>query len=675
MIRFDVATRDAIFDQLVNLGDRNNKTLGFLPYAGFRVAALEGRIAVALNADESVLGYCLFDLPRNVVRIVQLCVSSSARGGNLARELVEAVSARHADRLGLVLKCRADWPADKMWPKLGFTAQTQVPGRSKQQHPLTVWWRSNGHTDLFTLLAAQRVGRNAAVDSNVYSDLHSAKLRHGAKHTAVLADFIADDQLRLFLLPSLEEEIYATGDPVERTRFLNAKLHYARAAQAATAETVEWLLSDIPPRAMAKDESLRRDAKYVAEAHANDIDLFITRDEGALKFLSQKAALLGVEVLHPTAVPTYLDVERASTAYQSAQLQNTDFTVGRLDRELTTEEVNRLLDRPGGERLTEFRALLSELAGRSTSDVDRQVLFDGAGHLWAVWATRRSGALEVPLLRIASGPLQQTLAAQLSKVLRDAANSNKKTVIRATDPHLQRGVVAALIADGYYAEGGNLIALTLPIIGTWDDAAAAAREATGSNGEGALTRLFEPSFNPSVTQTAEIERILFPVKILGQGLPNYLVPIKRPFATQLLGYPASLMSRPSALGLSREHVYYGSRRGPLTPPGRILWYVSGKTDPSVVASSNLVEVREDTPERLHRLHSRLGVWSRSDVERAARRGRAVALRFTGTEVFPRPVGLDRMRAMAGVGQRLLLRSAITLDEHLYERIYREGVRR
>ena len=154
-----------------------------------------------------MLGYCLFDLPHDVVRIVQLCVSDAARGTKLARSLVDAVSTRHADRLGLVLKCRADWSADKMWPHLDFTAQTQVPGRSKEQHPLTVWWRSHGHADLFTLLDEQREGRAAAIDSNVYCDLHSAKARQGAKHTAILAPLIADDRLNLILLPSLESEI------------------------------------------------------------------------------------------------------------------------------------------------------------------------------------------------------------------------------------------------------------------------------------------------------------------------------------------------------------------------------------------------------------------------------------------------------------------------------------
>jgi hypothetical protein len=158
-------------------------------------------------------------------------------------------------------------------------------------------------------------------------------------------------------------------------------------------------------------------------------------------------------------------------------------------------------------------------------------------------------------------------------------------------------------------------------------------------------------------------------------VPNFLIPIKRPYASQLLGHPASLWDRPDDLGLSREHVYYGSRRGPIRAPARVLWYVTGATDPSVIASSTLLEVHVDTPWRLHRRYARLGVWGLQDVERAARGGRAAAFRFTDTELFRSPVGLDRIRALAPRGRNLLLRSAQALDENWFEAVYREGVRR
>lgn len=675
-IRFDLAADPAILEQVIELGDRNSKTLGFLPYAGFRAAAAEGRIAVAHADDGRVVGYCLFDLPRDVVRIVQVCIGAEARGTGLTRALVDAVSARHSGRLGLVLKCRSDWPADNMWPRLDFVAQTQVPGRSRERHPLTVWWRSHGHADLFTLLDEYKAAsRPAAIDSNVYCDLHSAKNRQGSKHTAVLAPLIADDELNITLLPSLEKEIYATNDHAERTRFLNAKLNYTRATNPFSPAILDHLIAAIPPDVLAKDASLQRDAELIAEAYANGIDLFITRDQKAIRHLLEPAAELAINLLHPTEVPTYLDVEQTHHAYQPAQLEETTFTVRRLDRALTADEVALLLDKADGERLTDLRRTLADLAGRSTADVQRSVLFDGDANLRAAWAEQDSAALEVPLLRIPEGTLQTTLAAQLSQMLRRDATMRGKFVVRITDPHVPRTVRAMLTADGFYPDAEGLAALTLPITGTWPEVSAKAQAVADHQDADALLRLLELPENPSSAQTVELERLWAPAKILAQGITNYLVPIKPPFASQLLGHPASLISRPDDLGLSREHVYYSSRRGQVRPPARILWYVSGKTEPSAIATSNLVEVRVDTPTRLHRLYARLGVWDLSDIDSAASNGKAAAFRFTGTEMFTNPVGLDRIRALAPKGRRLLLRSAQELGDQWYERIYREGVQR
>lgn len=675
-IRFDAARDPGVLNDVIALGDRNSRTLGFLPYAGFGAAAAEDRIVVA-QANGVVLGYCLFDLPRDIVRIVQVCISEQARGAGLAKTLVDAVGARHPGRLGLVLKCRADWPADQMWPKLGFVPQTQVPGRSRERHLLTVWWRSHGHADLFSLLEETRAtGRAAAIDSNVYSDLHSGLHREGSRGTAVLAPLIAAGDLNLVLLPSLREETYATSNAQERKRFLHAQVHYAYKDAPSRRETLERLITDIPDHVLAKDASLRRDAKLIAEAHANGIDLFVTRDRNAIRYLFEPAAELDIDVVHPSDVPTLLDVEAAADSYRPAQLEETTYTIQRLGRALHAEEVSSLLDRSGGERIVALRSQLEDLASRSTADMHRNVLLSANDDLQATWAeSTTSDVLEVPLFRIPGGPLQTTLAAQLSRQLRTEALHQGRNIIWIQDLHMPRHVHNVLVADGFYADESGLTALVLPLSGPWAEVSAAAQHVAQGQSTGPLSRLLQLPGTPSPAQTFELERLWSPVKIFGQGIANYLVPIKPAFASQLLGHPASLMNRTDDLGLSREHVYYSSRRGPVQPPGRILWYVSGRNEGAVVATSNLVEVRVDTPRRLHRLYARLGVWQLSDVINAAKKDQAAAFRFTNTEIFTRPVGLDRVRAAAPNGQRLLLRSTQVLTDEWYERIYREGVQR
>lgn len=666
----------SLLAEITALGDANSKTLGFLPFAGFRCAATAGRIAVATSPDGSVAGYCLFDLPRDVIRIVHLCIDNRARGKGLARALIDAVSARHADRLGMVLKCRADWPADKMWPALGFTAQTRVVGRSKQRLPLTVWWRSHGHEDLFTLLDRARADQRAiAVDSNVYSDLHSVKKRAGAQHSALLAPLIADQKVNMVLLPTLQTEIYQTKDPEDCRRFLSAQLNYTRVSGAATPYVLDDLHRAIPAALLTQDPSLANDARLIAEAHANDVDIFVTRDENARTYLTATAEKHGIDVVHPSELPTFLHSEEFDFAYRPVQLEETAFVTKRLDRGLSDTELNAFLNKPAGERLKRLRELVADLAARATSDVLRTAVHDENGLLQGVWATHKGDArLDVPLIRVRPGALQTTVARQVAHILRAAAVDDQMNVIRITDPYVERGVMTALEDAGFGSHESGTTALVLPTTGTWAEVSATAQGVVANVGE-ELARFLELPESPSTTQTAEFERLWAPAKILGQGIRNFLVPIKPEFSSQLLGYPASLMSRSADLGLSREHVYYCNRPGPVRSPARILWYASGKQYGVVFASSNLVEATSDTPARLHRRFSRLGVWTVNDIATAASNGRAAALRIEETELFPRPVPLERLRALWPDGRHLLLRSAQEVTDEAYEQIYLEGTRK
>lgn len=57
----------------------NRRYLGFLPEGGFIDRALKGTLLVAIRGD-TTLGYVLYDLPRDRVKIVHLCVALEARG-------------------------------------------------------------------------------------------------------------------------------------------------------------------------------------------------------------------------------------------------------------------------------------------------------------------------------------------------------------------------------------------------------------------------------------------------------------------------------------------------------------------------------------------------------------------------------------------------------------------
>ena len=138
------------YDQVLELGNANTRTLGLLPYSAIRDAAANG--GVLGYVDDGVLhGYVLFArlIRSGRIRLTHLCVDAEHRGSGIARELVEAIVERNPNRTGIRLSCREDYEAHHRWPSLGFEKWGEKPGRSKAGDPLVVWWRPIAALSLF----------------------------------------------------------------------------------------------------------------------------------------------------------------------------------------------------------------------------------------------------------------------------------------------------------------------------------------------------------------------------------------------------------------------------------------------------------------------------------------------------------------------------------------------
>ncbi|WP_234335998.1 hypothetical protein [Streptomyces sp. NRRL S-920] len=179
-----------------------------------------------------------------------------------------------------------------------------------------------------------------------------------------------------------------------------------------------------------------------------------------------------------------------------------------------------------------------------------------------------------------------------------------------------------------------------------------------------------------------VERAWWPAKVVDSQLPSFLVPIEPRWSTELFNVPAMLLPRSDVLGISREHVYYRSsgHRGE-SVPARLLWYVSkgvaGQDGQMVVGSSRLDDVVIDEPDTLHSKFEHLGVYGRVEVRSVAdASGNAMALRFSDTEIFPKPVTLRRLNSLAeSLGLRLSLMSLSKISNELFQAVYEEGHRR
>ncbi|MEV4385917.1 GNAT family N-acetyltransferase [Micromonospora sp. NPDC049580] len=658
---------DAV-SQAFELGCQFKARLGMQMRGAYEQAAGHGHLLVA-KQDGRVIGFALYGIAYQRVRLAYLCVSPEHRRGGIAAMFVEHLSAKHSDLAGISVKCRQDYGIDKLWIDLGFHKRSQVRGRSHTGHLLDVWWRDHGHPDLFSRQDPPLL--RAALDNNIIRDLGPAQSRPGASESlALLADHLTD-QLELVVTASVRREISdldpgATRDACEEvmSRCTPAApvSQAVKAAQKSLLDRVDAEHSPYP--AGRRDEY---DLRHVASAAAAKVGVFVTHDTRLISVLRKPARALGLRILEPADVVVHLDELTRAEAYQPVALLGTGYQIKALGSE-QDQAVEHLAATVSGESRKEFLRHVHALAVARTQ---RHAVITPDGDVAALYVTGQHGfALTVPLLRVANQPLADTMARQLLLILRNQCRASKLAAIVIDDPHMSPGTQRALLDDGFQQINGRWIAFVIDTCGT---AADVERDAS------AVARhldLPEPtplrSTMPAAV-VAQLERNWWPAKIIDTALPTYVVSIQQRWSNQLFGVPTPLWRED--LGLSREHVYYRAATGGPAAPARIMWYMSGNTPaaPGIIGCSQLELDVIGTPADLHDRFQHLGVWELSQIQGTGESQRRQALRVTNTEIFPHPVPLPRLKALSGSRTGLLYPlSPRKIEPEMFAQLYREG---
>lgn len=668
------ADENDLIDQAVRLGDQHSRTVGFMPASAYVDAVTRGTLLAAVDQD-ALVGYALYRLTRQRVTIVHLCVREDRRGERIARRLVERLSQAHADQLGVLAKCRHDYGIDGMWVRLGFRQRSEMKGRSKQGHPLVAWWLDHGHIDL--LSRPEPALLRAAIDLNILRDFVDSTRTDAESSRALRADHIVD-QLELVVTPALLLEIADIEGNEMRKRCTDAASDFAavRADHRDAALYEQTLLTAARQTTPSypRTNQDRADLRHVAEAAAAGVTVLVTRDENLRRIVGPAAIEeYGLRILHPAHVLLHIDELTQAQVYRPAAVQGSDYSSQRVSadqEEALLPFVNAAVrEKPNG-----FRQRLRQLAVKGKR---WETITDPFGRLVALYVLHEGAAqIEVPVLRVLDHRHADTIARQLLFSLRDRTVRGHRPVLRVTDPHPSQAVEYAAIADGFRRDGNDYFTLVLGLSGSadeiWQAASLAARRAD----------LPEPvplrSGMPAAAAT-EVERTWWPAKILDAAIDTYIVPIQQRWATELLGVPETLTARPAELALSRDHVYYRSPRPAIiTAPSRILWYLSSDTrsrqhGPGIVGCSHVDAVVVDSPQALYERFRHLGVWQLALITDVARGGLAQAVRFSNTETFPRPVPLDRLRALGGEHETAVIPySPRLIPTALFAAIYQEG---
>ena len=681
----DIRTVDAASDpavgRIIDLLDLNRATLGHVPPSRVHERASNGLILIAEEAAD-LAGVAIFDLPYDRVRLDYLIVADSHRGAGVARLLVERLAAEYKARSEIRLTCRRDFSAHRMWPRLGFVPHGEVAAKAKG-HRKTVWRLPlSPRPTLFDFPGEVHTGTRhvAALDVNVALDLarHRNHARSGMLAESWIADLVSyvyTDELLREIDRHEDADIRREGREDVATHFDHVPVE-----QTLVEDVAEPLLE-----ALGQDPSIRdrSDARQIAEAEAAGVDFFVTSDDDLQKRFGD--GLANVRIVQPGELVMALHGLGGELDYSPARLAKTELRQSPLNPEQVRSVSEHLVNHARGERRTGFaqliRHLLADRAHRSTC------LWDGDTPVALSIVDEATRLDTVSVLRVKSShPLASTIAREVLGELRRRRVRGGGGVVEISDAAVSPGMEPPLEDEGFVGFGDRWACRVLAGARSIDEWR---RELSD-----VLPSIHVPPVRTALDRVSdassawEVERLLWPAKILGAGIGTLLIPIRPTYAADLFDpvlASQTLIDRPTRAALARENVYFRSPTGlAANKPTRALWYVSSDRmrragDRSIRAVSRIEQVEVRPPNQLHRRFGKIGVLAHADLEALARpqRGQsmAMAIRFSLTEQLPGPIPLGELQEISDrFGHTLVLQWPNEVPEQVFVELYRRGRR-
>jgi rRNA-processing protein FCF1/GNAT superfamily N-acetyltransferase len=655
------------FEAVLRLSKLAKSTVGFMPDSAFRERAQTGTLLIAI-LDDVLVGYVLYDLPRDEVRIRQLVTDTAHRGEGTARLLVEELVGRHPSRRGIFLDCRRDFPVSAIWPKLHFAPVNERRGRSAEGLPLTVWFRDFGQPTLFSAATGDSDRPIAVVDTNVVIDL-----ANGFETTsrALGAEWL-QNAVQLAITEQVLLEIDQQEDSQKRKESRNSAL--SRFSQLQATPEIWMPLFDEMRSCLGTVARYDSDLKHAARAAAGGARWLVTRDSAFQSACSDIVrTVANLDLVTPGELLIGVDAFVRHDSYRPV-----DFAGSSLElRRLVAGEIDALsrafVNQREGEKVSRLREALESLAAKAPTQVI-EVLTDGTDYL-GLLAHSGGATTSIQLCRVSARKGQSTIARQLLAIARRDAALGGPAGIQLVDPLCGEAVRRATADEGFVPADVGFTAVAVPGMGS--------RSELFAHVEAVATAFPSGSFPAELTRIAATEsavmlaeHLFYPWRLTGTAVPVFVVSIEPIWAGELFDVDiarSSLFPRKHGLALQREHVYYRSpsASGGISAPARVLWYVKAgpSNQPGIRAVSSLRDVTVGSPSHLFRRFAHLGVWDQNQVTDVSDGSRVMALSFSHTEMLPQVISLTQYRQLMqtqGVG--ITLQGPQRIPEQVFDQI-------
>ncbi|WOI24146.1 GNAT family N-acetyltransferase [Nonlabens ulvanivorans] len=664
------------FKKVIELGDNNSKTLGFLPYSAFKKHATENQIIGLFdNKTDELMGYLLWRNSFNRVTIVHCCVASSHRKKKVANKLVQHLKSISKEYEGIKLSCRNDYGINSVWESFDFIPIKEKKGRSKLGLPLTIWWFSNNHKNLFSITSEYQQNNKAisVIDMNIFLDI---KDEREEESLSLQSDWLSSE-VDLYVTNEIYIEINR-GQTEEIRKSSRALISHFKVLPNSSREIFEETLNQLLEEFPTKKQNDISDIRHLAFAIAGNASYFITRDKVLLSnknYFNQ----FDLTLYLPSEFITHLDEITQSTKYKPKDIIGSKIISKRVQSEDFSTYTN--LFKQEQERKNKFEKTLSIALSRP-NDFELITIQKNHSEIALILIDRTNeNELIIPVFRFLKNKLRSTLCKHMLNQLVLNASLEKREIIRITETHLDEDLTQSIGDRRFILNNTEWVKLNLKRIVLKTEKLSFPKQLI----ELINNKVNQLSENTAIPSNYLKERFLSPLKIEDLEIPCFIVPIKPFWSEQLFNDNSKnkleLFEPKFNLLLNRQNVYYRSSKPKIiSSPSRILWYNSeNKTtgEPGYIcASSYIDDVFIDSGKNLFKQFESLGIFEWRDIsELSKKRSKIMAFIFSDTELFTNKIYLNDVKEMflANEDKNFMAVTPINIKSSTFISFYKKGM--
>ncbi len=671
------------FKKVIDLGDNNSKTLGFLPYQVFKNSAKQKKIIGAFDkVTNEFFGYLLYRVSYNKVTIVHCCISPEHRGKKVAVKLVDYLKKNTKQYDGIKLSCRNSYNINAVWERMNFVPIKEKKGRSKEGYLLTIWWYPHSQNDLLSLISDYELSNKivAVMDMNIFLDI---KDKREKESLALNSDWLLGEAI-LYLTREINVEINRAKSQKERKINRNL-LAYYEILPFKDEESFRKILEELKEYFPIKNTNDQSDLKHLAYSISGGAQFFITRDTNLLKNkeIFQKYNL---SIYRPSEFITFLDESLQVSKYMPQSLIGTNMSTERVNTG-NIEYYTKIFLKPK-ERKSHLQKIIRDSLSQPKKYELTTITKDNNVLAFIILDRSIEGKLTIPVFRFLTSDLKITLSKHLLFKAILNSTEGKITLIEITEDYLDLDIVKT-IEEARFIKTDNTWK-KYNILGVLKEKAISNKILidTNSGNQFEAQKIIDKLVSQESSdffKTYNKERYLSPLKIKDFNIPTYIVPI-RPYWAEQLFEDKSIEKLPLyepqyELLLNRENVYYRSASPKvIQSPSRILWYLSEnkstKTKGHIKACSYIDEVFIDTPKNLYKQFKQLGIYEFRHVKETAKKNdELMAFVFSDTELFKRHISLKKIKDLfiQLENKNFMAVTPIKINSETYIALYKFGM--